>query len=103
MDDEQLILELFQQEQHLAPAAERLRRSVNDIIDHYGLNGTDVLAILARLCAAYIQQLQKTFNAAGADELAEETFQSILTAYLTSLDMNDVAGEVEKIKRERLN
>lgn len=103
MDEEQLIRQLLQQERYLAPAAEKMRTCLNDVIDRHQLNGTDVLSILARLTAAYIHQLQKVFDAAGADELVEETFQSILTAYLTNLDMNDVAGEVEKMKKQNLN
>ena len=103
MDEEQLIRQLLQQERYLAPAAEKMRTCLNDVIDHHQLNGTDVLSILARLTAAYIHQLQRVFDAAGADELVEETFQSILTAYLTNLDMESVSAEVEKVQRETIN
>ena len=90
MNDEQLIQELLQQERNVAPAAEEMRTRLNDVIERHQLNGTQVLSILARLSAAYIHQLQKAFDAAGANELVEETFQSLLTAYLTSIDMEDV-------------
>lgn len=90
MNDEQLIRELLRQEHFVAPAAEKMRTCLNDVIDRHQLNGTQVLTILARLSAAYIHQLQKAFDAAGANELVEETFQSLLTAYLTSIDMEDV-------------
>lgn len=103
MDEEQLIRQLLQQERHLAPAAEKMRTCLNDVIDRYQLNGTQVLTILARLSAAYIHQLQKAFDAAGANELVEETFQSLLTAYLTSYDMARVNKEIEKMKKEELN
>ena len=99
MNDEQLIQELLQQERNVAPAAEVMRTSLNDVIERHQLNGTQVLSILARLSAAYIHQLQKAFDAAGANELVEETFQSLLTAYLTSIDME----EVNKTTDENLN
>ena len=99
MNDEQLIQELLQQERNVAPAAEEMRTRLNDVIERHQLNGTQVLSILARLSAAYIHQLQKAFDAAGANELVEETFQSLLTAYLTSIDMEDV----NKTTDENLN
>ena len=90
MNDEQLIQELLQQERNVAPAAEEMRTRLNDVIERHQLNGTQVLSILACLSAAYIHQLQKAFDAAGANELVEETFQTLLTAYLTSIDMEEV-------------
>jgi hypothetical protein len=37
------------------------------------------------------------------DDLMKEERDTMLTAYLTSLDMSDVAGEMEKMKNKELN
>ena len=49
------------------------------------------------------QQQQQAYNQQGADVVVEEDFQQMLTAYLTSLDMSDVAGEVETMRNKELN
>ena len=103
MDEEQLILELFQQEHRLAPAAEDLRRSLNKIIDRYHLDGKDVLSLLARVSAGYIRILEKAFDIESGKTLVVDTFQNILSIYLTHVDMSNVPVEVEKMEREKLN
>ena len=103
MDDEQLIKELFKQERRLAPAAEDLRRSLNNIIDCYNLDGKDVLSLLARVSAGYIRILEKAFDIESGKTLVVDTFQNILSVYLSHVDMSKVPVEVEKMKREELN
>ena len=39
----------------------------------------------------------------GGDVVVEEDFQQMLTAYLTSLNMSDVAGEMETMRNKELN
>lgn len=85
------------------PAAEDLRVALNDIIARYQLHPAVVLSLLARLSAGYIHLAQKVYNQTHDDVVVEEDFQNMLVAHLTSLDMNDVANEMEKMKREELN
>ena len=100
---ETTIDDLMKEERDTSVAAELLRQKLNDLIARYQLSGAAVIHMLARLSAGYIHQLQQAYDQQGADVVVEEDFQQMLTAYLTSLDMSDVAGEVEKIKREKLN
>ena len=85
------------------PAAEDLRVALNSIIGKYKLHPSVVLSLLARLSAAYIHMTQKMYNHANADVVVEEDFQNMLEAQLTDLDMSDVASEMEKMQREKLN
>ena len=100
---ETTIDDLMKEERDTSVAAELLRQKLNDLIARYQLSGAAVIHMLARLSAGYIHQLQQAYDQQGADVVVEEDFQQMLTAYLTSLDMSDVAGEVEKIRREKLN
>ena len=85
------------------PAAEDLRVALNDIIARYKLHPAVVLSLLARLSAGYIHLAQKVYNQTHDDVVVEEDFQNMLVAHLTSLDMDDVANEMEKMKKEQLN
>ena len=95
--------DLMKEERDANIAADLLRQKLNDLIARYQLSGAAALHMLARISAGYIHQLQLAYNQQGADVVVEEDFQQMLTAYLTSLDMSDVAGEVEKMEREKLN
>ena len=81
----------------------RILSSGCDLIARYQLSGAAALHMLARLSAGYIHQLQQAYNQQGADVVVEEDFQQMLTAYLTSLDMSDVAGEMERMRNMNLN
>ena len=100
---ETTIDDLMKEERDTGVAAELLRQKLNDLIARYQLSGAAVIHMLARLSAGYIHQLQQAYDQQGADVVVEEDFQQMLTAYLTSLDMGDVTGEMEKIRREKLN
>ena len=100
---ETTIDDLMKEERDTSVAAELLRQKLNDLIARYQLSGAAALHMLARISAGYIHQLQLAFNQQGADVVVEEEFQQMLTAYLTSLDMSDVTGEMEKMKNKELN
>ena len=87
----------------LQVASEELRQRLNEIIARHQMSGDAVLAMLAQISAGYIHQMQCAYDQAGADEIVEETFQKMLTAFLTDFDMSDVSNEIDKIKREQLN
>lgn len=94
---------LMNEERETNLAAEQLRLKLNALIAKHHLSGAAALHMLARLSAGYIHQLQRSYNQQGADVVVEEDFQQMLTAYLTSFDMCDVSGEIEKMKREEIN
>ena len=99
----QTIDEILNQEQSTNLAAEQMRMKMNAIIAKHNLTGMEVVHILARITSGYIHHLQRAYAEQGIDADIEGDFQQMLTAYLTSLDMNDVACEVEKMKGNDLN
>ena len=80
------------------PAAEELRVALNDIIARHHLHPSAVISLLARMSAAYIHLTQKHYNQKCTDEVVEEDFHNFLITTLTSLDMNDVGVEMERMK-----
>ena len=100
---ETTIDDLMKEERETGVAAELSCQKLNDLKARYQLSGAAVIHMLARLSAGYIHQLQQAYDQQGADVVVEEDFQQMLTAYLTSLDMSDVAGEMEKMKNKELN
>lgn len=84
-------------------SAEELRQSLNAIIAKHKLHVSVVISLVARLSAGCIHLAQKYYDAKNADVVVEEDFQNMLTATLTDLDMSDVAGEMEKIKKQNIN
>ena len=103
IDISDLMKDLAQHYPGTEPAAEDLRQALNDIIRKYKLHASVVISLLARLSAACIHMTQQHYNMLHADVVVEEDFQNMLNAQLTDLDMSDVAGEMEKMKREKLN
>ena len=87
----------------LKVASEELRQRLNEVIANHQMSGEAVLAMLARISAGYIHQMQCIYDQAGAEVIVEENFQNMLTAFLTDFDMSDVKTEMDKIKREQLN
>ena len=73
------------------------------IIKERNLDAFNAMTVLAHLSAGYVHQMQMLYDDMGATEVVEETFQHIFTTFLTSYDMERVAKEVEKTKRENLN
>lgn len=76
--------------QMVDPASEELRQALNGILRRHKLESAATLFVLARITAAYIHQMQKVYDAAGYDEVIEETYQQMLTAHLTDMDMSDI-------------
>lgn len=100
---EQTIDDLMNEERETNLAAEQLRMKLNALIARHQLSAQAALHILARISAGYIHALQRAYSLQGLDFVAEEDFQHMLTAYLTSLDMNDVAGEMQKMSEKEMN
>lgn len=84
-------------------ALEDLRQALNGIIGRYKLHPSVVISLLARISAGYIHLTQKVYDKRNADEVVAEDFQNFLTASLTSIDMDQVSGELEKRQKENLN
>lgn len=103
MTEKDTISEVLRMTDEVEPAANELRLDLNDIIDKHRINPYVTLAVLARLTAAYIQMTQKKIDAMGFDDVVEEDYQTMLSTYLTDIDMQKVVPEMEKIKKEMLN
>ena len=93
---EQVLQDLLNQQDTIDPAAEELRRSLNGIIASRQLTAQTVLAVLSRISAGYVHQMQKQFDAAGSKDVVEEVYHNMFQAYLTSFDMSDVGDELRK-------
>lgn len=96
-----LMLDLAKHVKEEGDALEDLRQALNGIIGRYKLHPSVVISLLARMSAAYIHLTQKVYDKRNADEVVAEDFQNFLTASLTSIDMEQVSGELEK--NENLN
>ena len=102
---EEIVELILTQHQRLTPAAEELRKKLNGIVAEYELNSNDVLMVLGRICAGYIHQTQIVLDNAGMDDpqIARKSFLDMLTAYLTSYDMESEATEMDNMNNEAVN
>ena len=93
-----LMIDLAKHAKEEGEAAEDFRQALNDIIARHKLHPSAVISLLARMSAAYIHLTQKHYNQKCTDEVVEEDFHNFLIATLTTLDMNDVGVEIERMK-----
>ena len=98
-----VIDDVMEHEDEYIVTVEEIKKALNAVLAQQRPHPAVTLSILASLSAGYIRQLQQVYTAAGTNEVVEEAFQKLLTAQLTALDMSDVAGEMEKMQREKLN
>lgn len=103
MTDKDTISEVLRVTDLIQPAAEDLRLSLNEIVAKHRINPHETLAIMARVTAAYIQLTQKQVDALGIDDVVEEDYQTMLSTYLTDIDMQKVVPEKDKIKGKMFN
>ena len=93
-----LMIDLAKHAKEEGEAAEDFRQALNGIISRHKLHPSAVISLLARMSAAYIHLTQKHYNQKCTDEVVEEDFHNFLITTLTSLDMNDVGVEMERMK-----
>lgn len=98
-----IFYDLLNEEKTTTPATEQMRQKFNAIIAKHQLSGMEVLHILARISAGYINHLQRAYTKQGIEVDIEEEFQKRMTVYLTALDMNDVVDEMGKMAGKDLN
>lgn len=101
-----LLDDLMAQSAKIEPASDELRLKLNEIIAANRLDAPAALAVLARLSAGYIHQMQKTFCDAPNKNMIEDMFNNNLQLFLGLFDLTDVNQEIENIqreKRERMN
>ena len=93
-----------EKDREIVRVADELRKRLSLMIQTQDLEAVVVLGAMARLSATCIHMIQELFNRYGGNDFViEEDFHDMLTAYLTSLDMDDVKAEIEKISKEQLN
>jgi hypothetical protein len=99
VDISQLFIDLSEHLEGTEPAGEELVDAINAIIRKYKLHASVVISLLARLTAGYIRVTQEYYNKANASVVVEQDFQNMLEATLTSIDVNDINEELEKMNR----
>ena len=95
-----------EKEEVIVRVAEELRSVLINELKTNNLEAVEALGATARISALVIHQIQDLFNKHSGDQTfidIEQEFQGMLTAYLTSYDMSDVAAEMEIIKNEDVN
>lgn len=95
-----------EKEKVIVRLAEELRSVLSHELKTNHIEAVDVLGATARISALVINQIQRLFNEHGGDLYfidVEQEFQDMLTAYLTSYDMDDVAAEMEMMRNEDAN
>ncbi len=95
-----------EKEKAIVRVAEEFRKVLNHELETNQLEAVEALGATARISALAIHQVQALFNEYSGNLTfvdVEQEFQDMLTAYLTSYDMNNVAAEMEKMKNESLN
>ena len=93
-------------EKTIVRVAEEFRNVLTHELKTNNLEAVEALGATARISALVINQIQGLFNRHSGDLTfidIEQEFQDMLTAYLTSYDMSDVAAEMEIIKNEDVN
>lgn len=94
---------LLDREKATTAPADDLRQSLNEVICKYDLEPAEVLHIMGRLAAGYINLVNKSMPDLRDKDLAEAEFLGTLTFYLSSLDAQDVRQEMEKEERRNVN
>lgn len=100
------VLSELTDKQHLIdPVAEQLRLRLNELIDKYQLDHTSVIAVMARLSAAYVHQLQNAAPPAVGRDFIENSYYELFQAFLAMHEDYDnyVQEEAEKEKRIEKN
>ena len=95
-----------EKEQVIVRVAEELRSVLTHELRTNHLEAVEALGATARISALVIHQIQDLFNRHSGDLTfidIEQEFQDMLTAYLTSYDMDNMAAEMVKMKDKDLN
>lgn len=95
-----------EKEKTIVRVAEELRSVLTHELRTNHIEAVEALGATARISALVINQIQGLFNRHSGDLTfidIEQEYQDMLTAYLTSYDMDNVAAEIEKMKDEDVN
>lgn len=98
-----ILNDLKRQQEAVSPATDELRLKLNEVIAKYNINSTTTLAILSRLAAGYVHQMQQQSFSPSTKDIIEENFHKMFEINLSSLDIHDVNKEMERMKRMEEN
>ena len=100
-----ILSELTNKQHMIEPATEQLRIRLNELIDEYQLDHTSVIAVMARLSAAYVHQLKNGAPQAVGKDFIENSYYELFQAFLAMHENYDkyVQQEAEKEKRMEKN
>ena len=93
LDD--VLQQIIKEQEYITPAAEEMRQYLNEVVSTHNLSGTQVLLMMSRLSAAYIQSLKKHFYNEEAKEAVETLFYDSLAAHLSLVSLKDRQQNVE--------
>lgn len=93
LDD--VLQQILKEQEYITPAAEEMRQYLNEVVSTHNLSGTQVLLMMSRLSAAYIQSLKKHFYNEEAKEAVEVLFYDSLAAHLSLVSLKDRQQNIE--------
>ena len=93
LDD--VLQQILKEQEYITPAAEEMRQYLNEVVSTHNLSGTQVLLMMSRLSAAYIQSLKKHFYNEETKEAVEALFYDSLAAHLSLASLKDRQQNVE--------
>ena len=99
----QQIREIVEKAEQTDPASEELAQCLNAIIKERKLKGTEVLTVLARITAGYIQRMKREYHTPEQRDKVEDYFDTALQTYITCSDINDMYRRLAEMQRENTN
>lgn len=88
-------------QEQVEPAAEELRQKLNEIVTAHQLSAEGALTLMARMSAAYIHLLQRSFNDPSAKDAVEDLFHNTLHTYLGKFALADVEKEMNRQNKKK--
>ena len=101
--DTLIVERLLELQEEGLEAAESMRVALNDAICKHQLRADTTLCLLARLTANLIHAIQTQRPTPQSRDYVEEQFRLMLDCYLAQMDERDIANEMEKERKRRLN
>jgi len=87
-------------QKQVEPAAEELRQRLNEIVTAYELSAEATLDLMARMSAAYIHLVQRSFNDPSVKDAVEDLFHDMLQTYIGKFALVDIEREMNRQNKE---
>lgn len=100
---ERQIREIVENAKQTDPASEELAQCLNAIIGEWQLQANEVLSILARVTAGFIQRMKQEYHTPEQKDDVEEYFSTALHTYIACSDMNNMYKVIAEMRRKNAN